>query len=1551
MASAKRLPRPIGQAKRKIINIALALALAIGLAPGAALCTPGVAQAASKIPIEYIPEDSFTPEGFNWGISFTDVEAVRGFTSEPNIKQYYPRDYDELAATGDSGFAARIDRTTPKGSFALRYTGASYGNDKVDAVVTLSNWNYVEPVMSNGASGWDEYEERTDYDTFQPGVFVNSGYQRTGSLIENLNFYTVGLTDLEVSVEFFYAGTDDPYEAKGHMTCIDLDVGQKFGFGGAVSLAQVVDKNDFLSIDEGQSIITSPEYPCGGVEDEHGAISADPNDPLYKLGLVGAYFDTTGSQKGTPIELSFVSSWKGSHSTAQSFFAMTNEFLTAPNPNDDIVEDGKLDVRKIADKTEGVSIGDVVAYTVEVPVHERGVTCRNGYSYTDFEIVDVLPREMRYVDGSGYLTDGEGQLIENAGEVVYAGQSDEGKSEDGNAVKFVFSQSYLQHSMRMQGETYRFEFKAELTEYPADGALSVSNGAYACINDKGTYPSNSVETTLVPPRLTVDKTADAYEYEVGEVVRFTASFAQSEKNAQCREAVFSDSLPEGLELIPETVQVAGIENLPAPSVEGNRWSCSLDKFNYGDALTVSFAAIATQAGNGAEQVNIATARANNCEEASDSAEVWTNTASLSIEKTANRYEHFIGASEQDAGTLVYTIVVENTKDGTIANNVVVSDESLPEGLRIGRTDAGELMVNVSGVPESISYPIGAEGSAPSQLEQREVTCTTKPAGTGFATTVSHLPANMPITITCTCYPEDSIAGWEIENTATASADNATNVRDSALTWLNQPTLQVEKTASQDTCNVGDLVAFRVKVMNNTPGTIGRNLVISDLLQAKGVELQRDSIKVWDSEGNDITDSCVISTDGEKPSFTIETNHNLVSNSPERTFYRFGEKAEQGTNPLGEEGETAVSVDYTVAIADAALAGSTVGNTAIAATDEPNTQTSGDASITVKDAQLQVSKTSDKQRYEAGNVAHYTVTVTQTREGSTAHNIAFADCFEGNELASIDTSSILVTRPDGTTVDNLDVTLEKNRGGAVFGFSLQPGIDLHDGEALMVEYSAKLPVASEHVINRAQAKASDAAASSAANDVEVSEPLANASLEKEASEETAQVGDSLTYTITARTTNGTLRDAVITDSGLPSGIEVDFASLSAVVNGRAIEEPIVHQEGNSFAIELGTMGKDDAAVVSFKANVADEDLIGHKVVNGATLTSPTLEGERTAQAVVDIIAPAGNPKATASIEKTASAESALVGETVSYALSIGVGETDLEDALLVDEGIPEGVAIDYATFVATVDGKRIEPDFASRDAQSFALKLGKVSAGSNVSIEYEALIEEGSLIGSTVENTATIESPTLSDRPHSTARVVVIERPASKVDIELVKSVDRESAAVGERIGFTIEATAVGGTVESVLVADTKMPSGVPIDFDSIQVAIDGKPVDAALESDGNTFSALIGTLEKGSTATITFAADIADEALAGTKFSNRAVLTSPSLEDARIAHAIVNVDEGAQPIVDSGGSTTRGKGLGKTGDELMGFALKMIPVLMVSAGAIGIGAGALALRKRKAGRR
>lgn len=1542
MASSRALPSPPSHTKQKAIRIILAIVLIVGLAPATALCAPKIAQAASKVPIEYIPEESFTPEGYNWGIGFTDVEIVRGFTNEANIKQFYPRDYDELASPDDSGFAARIDSATPKGSFALRYTGASYQNDKVDAVVTLSDWNYVEPVMSNGESGWGEYEEGADYDTFQPGVFVNCDYQRTGSLIENLNFYTVGLTDLKVSVAFFHAGTDDPYEIKGHMTCIDLDVGQKFGFGGAVSLAQVVANNDFLSIDQEQSIVSSPDYACGGVGDEHGAISTDPSDPLYKLGLVGAYFDTTESNKGVPIELSFTSTWTGSHSTAQSFFAMTNEFLTVPNPSNDITEEGKLEVTKTADETDGVSLGDAVTYTVSAPVHERGVTCRNGYSYTDFEIVDALPHEMHYVEGSGYLADEEGKLIENAGEVVYEGPDDGGNP--ANTVKFKFSQSYLKDSMRMQGETYRFVFKAVLTEYPADGSLAVSNSAYAHVNNEGTYPSNDVETSLVPPKLQVEKSADAYEYEVGDVVHFSVSLTQSEKNAQCREVALSDDLPEGLKLIPETLRASGIEGIPAPSVEGNHWSYSLDKLNYGDRLNVAFDAIATLPGNGIKQTNIATASASNCADATGSAEIWENTASLAIEKTADRYEHSMGAPDQDSGAITYAIVVKNTEEGTIANNVIVSDESLPEGLKIKRTSEGDPMVDIAGAPESVAYPIGTADDAQGQTEQREVTCATESAGTGFKTLISHLPAGVPVTITYTCYPQTPIAGWEIENTATVSADNASPKRDSALVWLNQPKLKVEKTASPGSYSVGDLAAYRIKVTNDTPGTLGRNLVISDDLQTEGVELQQDSIKVWDSEGNDITDSCTIHTDRDKPSFTIETNRNLVNAASDRTFYRFGEQTEQGQNPLDEKGDTAIFVDYTVAIADDSLAGSTIENTATATTDEPNTQTGDKESITVKKAQLQVSKSADKTRYETGDAAHYSICVTQTQEGTTAHDIAIEDAFQNGELAEIDPSSIIVTGPDGSAVSNLNVTWNNDENGPARGFSLQTGVALRAGETMTVEYAATMCTASEHVVNRAQGAARDAAGSSAACDVEVIEAKPDASLEKTASTQTVRLNEDFTYTIRVHALSGTVRDVVISDESLPKGVEVDFNSFEAKVNGEVFDNPLVQRQGNAFSIALGTLEKGDTAEVSFTARITDESLVGSKVANSATLASSTLDGDRTAQAIIEVTAPAGETIPSASIEKSTSEESVVVGESIPYLISIEVGEADLENAILLDEGLPEGISIDYATLIVTIDDRQVEPVFESKDAQSFALKLGKVDAGMKISVEYEATAEDEALAGSTIENTATLASPTLPDSLRSSASVIAIEHPASKTDAELVKSIDRETVAIGERATFTIEATAIGNDVENVLISDMKMPSGAPIDFDSIQIAVDGKPIDAALESDGNTFSVFLGTLEKGSTATITFDADIVDEALAGTKFSNRATLISPSLEDARIAHAIVNVVENNGPTDGINGGTSKGKSLGKTGDELMSFALKMLPFLMASAAALGV--GTFAYRKR-----
>ena len=1540
--------------KAKLARIALAALLVIGVVPACTLAQADVAVAASgSAAIEYIPEDAFTPEGFNWGINFTDVHVAKGFSEESNIAQFYPRDYEELAKPGDPGFAARIDRSTPKGSFALRYAGATHKGDVVDAVVTLADWNYVEPIMSNGATGWGEYYERGNYDTFQPGVFVNTSYQRPGSLIENFNFYTVGLTDLVVEVEFFYSGTNDPYEIKGHATCIDLDVGQKFGFGGATTLAQVVAENDFLSIDSENRLVTSPNYPCGGVDDPHGAISADPNDPLYKLGLVGAYFDTTGQRRGEPCELTFVTSWTGVDSTAQSFFAMTNEFLTVPNPKDDVTDIGKLKVTKTADKTEGVSLGDVVTYAVDVPVHERGVTCRNGYSYTDFEIVDVLPDEMRYVDGSGYLADSEGRLIEGAGEVVYEGHGDAASTE--NTVKFEFSRDYLAHSMRMQGEHYRFVFKAVLTEYPADGSLSVSNRAYAHVNSNGAYLSNSVETSLVPPKWHVDKTADAYEYEVGDVIGFTSIFTQTEKNAQCREAVFSDNLPEGMQLIPETVQATGLKNLPEPSINENRWSYSLDKFDYGDTLTVTYQAVALQSGNGTEQVNLSAAHANNCMDENDPAEVWTNTAKLDVRKTADYYEHYVGASDADAGVVEYTVVVENTKEGTIANNVTIRDVSLPGGMKIGRTNAGGLALDISGVPDTVAYPTAGSDRVHDETETRSVTCNVSPDGTGFSVAINHLPAHVPVTIAYRCYPEESVAGWEIENAATVTADNALPEDDTALIWVNQPTLDVEKTASLSQYTVGDFVTYHIKATNKTPGTLGRNLVISDLLHTEGVELQRDSIKIWDSDGNDITDSCTVRTNRNKPSFIVETHKNLVNDADTRTTWSFGEHEADGGNPLGIAGETAVYVDYAVAIADAALAGKTVDNTALAVVDEPNTKTTDDESVAVKGAKLRIQKSSDKAAYEIGDTARYELSVTQTREDVTAHGVALSDSFEDATCAEIDIDSIRLFDNEGVAAEPKSVTPQTDSEGRIVGFSLETGLDLADEEGLTITYNATMTEEREHVENRAQATADDAAGDSTRHDVAVTGRRAAATIEKEASPSTVHVGDTVSYTVTATMTEGTARNTVVSDKSLPDGMALDLNSISAEVNGNALDGALLHTTGNGLSLDLGTLSQGDCAKVSFTAVANDQALAGKRVVNNAMLSSPDLEADLMAQAIVEVKKEQEDPAPSATIEKEASTETASEGDTITYAISIDSGDADLEDAHVEDTGMPDGVSIDYGTFVLTVDGKASPATFERKEPNSFLLSLGRVPAKSQITIEYEATVEDASLVGDKVENSATLVSRSLADSPRAKTEVVVVPVPPSKTDAVITKSVDKETVSVGDELSYEIEVKAVGGAIENAQVNDTKMPEGAPIDFESISIEVDGERLDAPVESDGNTFSAAIGTLQEGSTATITFKASLEDESLEGTKFSNRATLSSPSLEDDRLAHAVVSVEADADPEQPASEQPdpeqqpgTKAKGtLGKTGDVVLSTAMKALPVVAT----LALAAGALALAKRAAQRR
>lgn len=758
---------------------------------------PAPAAAQSKttggIKIEEVPESEFEPIGYEASLDFDDVEIVKGFEEVDDVGIYFDHRLSDgdnpslddlyLQVKGHPGLMFPIDASTEKGTAELRYTGGAYKGEAFDAIVTLSDWSYLEPDC-----GWENYAPFYEgHEVFQPGVYLSTHWKSLSDGPEgfqNFNFYTVGLSELVVSVRFVKAGTDEPIEVKGHATCIDLDTTQAFEFGGSIVGARIVEGNDVLFLENDGTRVGS----------EHVYLSTDgwKHPDEYKKGLVETFYDTTGENRGKAAEFRFFPGWResafedGGWPDPQSFFALTPDFLTAPNPDEN--PDGQTEVVKTADKTEGVALGDEVEYTVDFKAHEQGVNCRVGYRYSALEIVDTLPAEMTYVEGSGYLEDEDGKRIENAGSVVAAnapttpetpgndGQGDsegdkadqeggtnaddktpdpnsnankeasetkttedgeheeEGDGAAGNAVSFVFDKDYLA-AMPMKGEHYRFVFKAALTSYPADGSLSVRNSSYALINAKGKTPSNDVDTGLVKPKLAIEKASDKQAYLVQETGHYTLRITQTEAGLVAHNVVVKDEMLDHdiAEIVEGSItakapdgSVADIEPVylrnEANRIVGFELESGID-LAHEESLTVAYDALMHAADATLE--NEARASAEDAADAIDGNTVEITAAEplkpeILLDKSADKETAAVGDE-------VSYRITTTVKAGE-ATDVVISDNSLPDGmpidtdsitLKIDGAEAGDLEPAIEGNGFSFSLAALDEGSV------AEIACTAR----------------------------------------------------------------------------------------------------------------------------------------------------------------------------------------------------------------------------------------------------------------------------------------------------------------------------------------------------------------------------------------------------------------------------------------------------------------------------------------------------------------------------------------------------------------------------------------------------------------------------------------------------------------------------------------------------------------------------------------------------------------------------------------------------------------------------------------------------------
>ncbi len=572
----------------------------------------------------------------------------------------------------------------------------------------------------------------------------------------------------------------------------------------------------------------------------------------------------------------------------------------------------------------------------------------------------------------------------------------------------------------------------------------------------------------------------------------------------------------------------------------------------------------------------------------------------------------------------------------------------------------------------------------------------------------------------------------LSNTATADASNDDPVQATDRVTVQCPNLVVTKVADDSAVSAGEPIGFTVTVTNNGPGT-ALGTTLNDPLPASaafGVN--------WTVSGQTGGASCTV---------TGAVGSEVLACGPVT---------------LGDDASFSVHVSSDTVGPDGTCTSATLPNTATA--DASNhAPITASAATAIQCPGLNIAKQADAGTVSAGEPIGFTITVSNTGPG-TAKGVMLDDPLPAGEDFEIDWSLAPAVEECSISGNLGDETLTCDLG------------DLAAGDSFSVHLTSPTPLVGEACAtatlpNTATADGSNTGPVTASDSVTVQCP--DLGLTKVAGAPVVDAGDDLSFTITATNNGpGTALGLTITDP-LPAGVA--WAADSAdcdIVAGTLSCGPLDLAAGESLVVTL-TAVTDEADCATYE-NTATAD---------ADNDAPV-----TATATSRVRCPLG-----IDVDKTGDTL-AHVGDTVTYEFTVtNVGGEDLVSALtegdlrgdlvdpecdadsivVVDDGDGDGVLAagtwdsEQEAFVSgevwtftctrliTVD------DVVQIDGTDFALNVGSIAAQDEFA------------------------RPTSDEDPH---QVELIE-PA----IEVVKTVDDDTPAIGQTVTFTYVVTNTGNT--------------------------------------------------------------------------------------------------------------------------------------------------------------
>lgn len=1003
------------------------------------------------------------------------------------------------------------------------------------------------------------------------------------------------------------------------------------------------------------------------------------------------------------------------YATAENYVdEVTGEPLAPAFAREEIwVNSPELTVEKSASHYEW-KVGEEVEYTVTLGSTVQGTLARNVILRDE-----MLPEGLMLVQGAGGIRieglpqeaaipsrDDKTGINLSHREPVTA-QIEAGESGWQVQISYLPAPAVVQVHFRclvtgdVQGST------PEAMEAPGNGRRLGNEVTAVCEEfPQGETVKDREEIYVNTAWLTVDKQADHYEWQVGEPVLYQVTVENQYPGTIARNLVVTDlELPQGLELTEgeDAITIQGIPEVilqPVKDPEEGRaeeektvsyellreetgWKLTVSDLPSGCPVTLSFSCMARETINGQEAVNVASVWADNGELRQDDARIYVNTAILKLDKTViNLYAAGQEQDKQDGRLnqefrtgeeVIYQVTVENLQPGSIARNLVVEDTSLPEYLTL--CDPSEIIIE--GIPEAIQEPAEVTEDVPNETnpqyygetQTKEVASLLSMEEGGWKLTVSDLPSGYPVTITYRCAVTEEANGKEIINVARSWSGNSETVEDAEKIWINTPKLTITKQSDKGTYLVGDTQTYTIHAAQTAVGCVARSVIIEDIVATEGAKLSKSTVVALDQE-RQVFDC---ETEIQENAFAVVTGKNLVAEGSYSIWDGHSRQEYPQTvwNPLLEDRETRLFVEYAVELTDTDLAGKTVENKARVTSLEGYPEETV-CQTQVLAPELRVYKESDKKEYYVGEVVYFHIRVEQIREQAVARDIWLEDTWQETGLELVPESILVAV--DQKRLEDARITAAEQ------SFRIETGTDLAEGQQMDVYYQMVIQdpsLAGTEVFNIVVVSGGNTTDQTDQTEILIEDIRPSLEIEKSSDKEQYEPGETGHYEVkvTQVRADATARNVIMKDMLLSDGARILPETL-VVENSHGSVWPNVeveYQYGQDETEVVGYTlftGKDLAEheyfTVRYDVAFSGEE-VSREEINTARATADNLQEEDIPAA--ELISVGDNLQAM----KTSDAPSGSLvreGDILTYTVTVkNTSETDTQNVLIKDK-IPE-----------------------------------------------------------------------------------------------------------------------------------------------------------------------------------------------------------------------------------------------------------------------------------------